>query len=350
MWKWSARTAGELFERGLCDELIAVFPGGRETARDEADIAVPVKYIRGGITRTESVRNGLLAAASEYVMVHDAARPFLPVEVCETLIGAASGDTGAIPVLGSADSLKMIDGEVRALPREKIFRTQTPQAFKRTTLLEVLDSASGATDEAALWLDSGREIVCVPGSERNFKVTTEFDWAVARSLAEAGKTVKIGMGYDIHELVPGRKLILGGIEFHSELGLLGHSDADIICHAVADSLLGASGEGDIGTLFPASNERYRNADSMELLRFVLNILAEKKWGVGNIDVTLVAQIPEIGGKIMKITDNLRKLFISVFPYAELSVRVKSGEHVGSVGRAECMECFAAAAIERYDMF
>jgi 2-C-methyl-D-erythritol 4-phosphate cytidylyltransferase/2-C-methyl-D-erythritol 2,4-cyclodiphosphate synthase len=266
------------------------------------------------------------------------------------LIETVSDETGAIPVLSSVDSLKMIDGSIKAVPRDKIFRAQTPQAFKRTTLLEILDSCSGATDEATLWIGSGRKIICVPGSEKNFKVTTEFDWAIAKSLAEAGKTVKIGMGYDIHELVPGRKLILGGIEFHSELGLLGHSDADIICHAAADALLGASGEGDIGTLFPASDERYRNADSMELLKFVLNILAEKKWSVGNIDVTLVAQIPKIGDKIMKITDNLRKLFIGVFPYAELSVKVKSGEHVGSVGRAECMECFAAAVVERYDMF
>ncbi|MDR2780073.1 MAG: 2-C-methyl-D-erythritol 2,4-cyclodiphosphate synthase [Synergistaceae bacterium] len=350
LWKWSARTAEKLFELGLCDELIAIFPDGGESVETVSGFTVPTKYIKGGNTRTESVRNGLLSAASEYVMIHDAARPFLSAEICETLIEAASDDAGAIPVLQSADSLKMIDDSIKALPRNKIFRTQTPQAFKRTTLLEILDShPEGATDEATLWLDSGRKIVCVPGSERNFKVTTDFDWVMAKSLAEAGKTVKIGMGYDVHELVPGRNLILGGIEFQSELGLLGHSDADIICHAAADALLGASGEGDIGTLFPASDERWRGADSMSLLKSVLSLIAEKKWSVGNIDVTLVAQIPEIGDKIVKITDNLRKLLVSVSPYAELSVKVKSGEHVGSVGRAECMECFAAALIERYDM-
>jgi 2-C-methyl-D-erythritol 4-phosphate cytidylyltransferase/2-C-methyl-D-erythritol 2,4-cyclodiphosphate synthase len=351
MWKWSARTAEKLFERGLCDELVAVFPPDHGIVRAEDGASFPIKYTDGGNTRTESVRNGLLAAASEYVMIHDAARPFLSCEICEALIGAASEERGAIPVLRSVDSLKMIDEGVKILPRDKIFRTQTPQAFKKTALLEILDSRpAGATDEATLWLESGREIACVPGSEKNFKVTTEFDWAIAGSLAESGKTVRIGMGYDVHELVPGRKLILGGIEFRSELGLLGHSDADIICHAVADALLGAAGEGDIGSMFPASDERYRGADSMEMVKSILGLLARKRWFPGNIDVTLVAQTPRIGDKAAAIKDNLKRLFAGVFPYAELSVKVKSGEHVGSVGRAERMECFAAAAVERYDIF
>ncbi|MDR1510711.1 MAG: 2-C-methyl-D-erythritol 2,4-cyclodiphosphate synthase [Synergistaceae bacterium] len=350
MWKWSALTAEKLFELGLCNEMIAVFPRDCEAVRTKNDAGIPTKYVNGGNTRTESVRNGLLAADGEYVMVHDAARPFLSPEICETLIDAVSDETGAIPVLQSVDSLKMIAEEIKILPRDKIFRTQTPQAFKRTTLLDIMDSISGATDEASLWLDSGRKIICVPGSERNFKVTTEFDWIMAKALVEAGKTVKIGMGYDIHELVPGRKLILGGIELRSELGLLGHSDADIICHAIADALLGASGEGDIGALFPASDERYKDADSMALLKSVLSIIAGKNWSVGNIDVTLVAQVPRIGDKVAVITNSLMKLLKSVFPYAELSVKVKSGEHVGSAGRAECMECFAVAVVERHDMY
>jgi 2-C-methyl-D-erythritol 4-phosphate cytidylyltransferase/2-C-methyl-D-erythritol 2,4-cyclodiphosphate synthase len=351
MWKWSAGTAEKLFRRGLIDELIVIFPRGHEAVRKESFLSIPTKYISGGDTRTDSVKNGISSAISDFVMIHDAARPFLPAEVCEALIETASEEIGVIPVLASVDSLKMLDGDVKIIPREKIFRTQTPQAFKRTTLLDVLDRGAGdAGDEAELWLASGRKIACVPGSEKNFKITSEFDWVTARSLVELGKTVRIGMGYDVHELVPGRKLILGGIEFQSELGLLGHSDADIICHAVADALLGASQEGDIGTLFPASDGRYKNADSMSLLERVLSLLAGKNWNVGNIDVTVVAQIPKMGDKISEITDSLKKLFGKIFPYAEPSVKVKSGEHVGSVGHAECMECFAVAAVERYDIF
>jgi 2-C-methyl-D-erythritol 4-phosphate cytidylyltransferase/2-C-methyl-D-erythritol 2,4-cyclodiphosphate synthase len=347
MWQWSARVAEELFSLGSIEKAVVVLPGDCQAIENK--LAVPLKFARGGDTRTESVMNGLRESSADFVMIHDAARPFLTAELCRKLIEATSDDTGAIPLLESVDSLKFVDGRIATLPREKVFRTQTPQAFKREELMRVMASGPEATDEAALWIDAGKRLACVPGDEKNFKITTAFDWMTAKALVEAGRTTRVGMGYDVHELVPGRKLVLGGVEIESPLGLLGHSDADIICHAASDALLGASGEGDIGTMFPASDACYKDAESADMLRKVLGLAARKGWFVLNVDVALVAQFPRIGDKIGEIRDNLKGIFAEFYPYAELNVKVKSGEGVGSVGRAERMECFAAASVEKYEI-
>lgn len=348
VWVWAAETAERLYADGKIDELIVVFPSFFECAMDEDLFECPVKYVTGGSTRTESVINGLKAAGSDYAMIHDAARPFLSVEVCDALMAATDEARGAIPLIPSVDSLKEIDGESMTVARRgKIFRTQTPQCFKRESILEVLEACGTAsTDEASSWLASGREMKYIDGDERNFKITTEFDWCVATSLTARCREIRTGLGYDVHELVPGRKLILGGVEVDSSLGLLGHSDADIICHAVADSLLGAAGEGDIGTMFPASDDAYKNADSMGILSAVLKNIKSKGWRVVWLDVTLVAQVPRLASVIPAISENLSKSFTPLGLGNKLSVKVKSGELVGSVGRADCMTCYSSATIER----
>ena len=351
MWMWSARIAEELFSRGMIDELTVVFPRDNVLTEAEGKFDIRTRFVAGGKTRTESVRNALRETEADFVLIHDAARPFVSVELCEELIRTVSNepDTGAIPLLESVDSLKKFGNGISALPREEIFRTQTPQAFRRTSIEEVLASGgAGATDEAALWIAAGKKITPVSGSERNFKVTTDFDWAIAHALVGAGRTLRVGMGYDVHELVHGRKLILGGIEVDSVLGLLGHSDADIICHAASDALLGASGEGDIGTLFPSSEERYKDAESALILKEVVELTASKGWRALNVDIVLVAQIPRLGNLTRDMERSLKRLFTPSFPSVQISVKVKSPERVGSLGRAERMECYAAAQIERYE--
>lgn len=347
LWAWSARVADELYARGDIREMVAVFPRG-EAPETPPGLRCPLMKAAGGATRTESVISGLRAAGAEFVMIHDAARPFLSAGTCEALIRETTDSRGAVPLLPSVDSLKKVQGgALSILPREDIFRTQTPQAFRRETLLGILEKKpGGATDEASLWLESARELSAVPGDERNFKITTDFDWQVARSLAEAPREQRVGFGYDVHELIPGRRLILGGLEIASPLGLLGHSDADIVCHAMADALLGASGEGDIGTLFPAGSDRYKDADSTRLLEEVLALLGAKGWRAVWIDVTLVAQVPRLGTLIPKITGCLSRRFRSFGLEGKLGLKVKSGERVGSVGRGECMTCHAVATIER----
>ncbi len=347
LWEWSARVAEGLYARGMIREVVAVFPADN-IPETPGNLKCPLVRTAGGAARTGSVINGLRATDADYVMIHDAARPFLSTSLCEALIEKTTDSRGAIPLLGSVDSLKRVCGDkISVVPREEILRTQTPQAFHRANLLEVLEGdGAGATDEATLWLDSSRELVGVPGDEKNFKVTTDFDWQIARALVNAAREQRVGFGYDVHELVPGRRLILGGVEIDSPLGLLGHSDADIVCHAMADALLGAAGERDIGTLFPASDETYRDADSTRLLENVLSLLNERAWSVVWCDVTLVAQVPRLGTKVPEIMGHLSRRFGSFDLGGKIGLKVKSGEHVGSVGRGECMTCHAVATIER----
>ena len=351
VWEWSARVAERLYEGGRIDELVVVLPLSSMEQFVAPDFICPVKFVAGGAARTDSVKAGLSAANGDFVLVHDAARPFLTEDMCLALMGATNHERGAVPLLASVDSLKLVEGDaIRALDRNAIYRTQTPQAFPRAALLDVVTSGgNGATDEATLWLAAKRELIRVEGSAMNFKITTDYDWQVASALTAVMRETRTGFGFDVHELVPERSLILGGLTIQSPLGLLGHSDADIVSHAISDALLGAAGEGDIGTLFPADDETYRGADSTALLGRVLRLIREKGWRVAWLDVTLAAQVPRLGGELAKISDNLRDIFTQNGVEAKLSLKVKSGERTGSVGRAECMTCYAVATLERFDI-
>lgn len=347
VWMWSARVANSLYLDGKIDELIVIFPPGSRLDVD-VPLSVPVRFVSGGASRSESVKNGLRAATSDYVMIHDAARPFIGLELCLNLMESTCEERGAIPLLDSVDSLKDVrDGRISAFPRDRIFRTQTPQAFHRNVLLSLMETEDGlATDEASVWLDASLELVSVPGEEKNFKITTDFDWLIARSIAAERRELRSGLGFDVHELVPERKLILGGVEIPSPLGLLGHSDADIICHAMSDALLGAAGEGDIGSLFPASDMKYKNADSLVLMEHVFQLLSDSGWYIIWIDVTLIAQVPRLGREMPKIAGHLGNRFKAYGLAGKMNMKVKSGEFMGSVGRANSMICYASATIER----
>lgn len=347
LWEWSARVADGLYRRGMIAEIVGIFPRGL-LPQAPSWLAGPFSAVSGGDTRSESVLNGIEATGADYVLIHDAARPFLSERICRELIEQTAGTRGAAPLLPSVDSLKNLkDGRMLPMSRDGVMRTQTPQAFHREELILALgESESGSTDEASLWLSSGREMAAVSGDERNFKITTEFDWQVAQSFAGGAADRRVGFGFDVHELVPGRDLVLGGLKIDSPLGLLGHSDADIVCHAISDALLGACGLGDIGTLFPAADERYRDADSTALLAEVLGLLDSGGWKAVWVDVTLVAQIPRLGGIIPAIMDNMSRRFGAHSLEGKLSIKVKSGEGVGSVGRGECMNVHAVATVER----
>lgn len=351
LWRWSAETAAALCGQGGIEELIVVFPaqvsGGEIPGL--RDFPRPLKCVQGGATRTESVRNGLAATDADYVLIHDAARPFLSEETCFALMQGTGPDRGCVPLLASVDSLKRVKGDsIAAISRDSIYRTQTPQAFPRKPLLELLSRPDvTATDEATVWLEAGKNLDYIPGDEKNFKITTAFDWMTAQALVEASREIRTGIGYDVHELVPGRRLVLGGVDVESPLGLLGHSDADAVCHTVMDALLGAAGEGDIGTLYPATDETYRDADSMELLADVLRRLQEKRWNIAWIDLVLMAQTPRLASKIPEIRNNLIKVFTAIGFDAKINLKVKSGEFVGSIGRGECVTCFATATLERF---
>jgi 2-C-methyl-D-erythritol 4-phosphate cytidylyltransferase/2-C-methyl-D-erythritol 2,4-cyclodiphosphate synthase len=313
----------------------------------------PVRLVAGGARRQDSVANAVAAVAAEatLVLVHDAARPFVTPALVDAVIDAAARDGAAIAALPVSDTVKLArDGAhgpvvATTVPRERVHLAQTPQVFRRAVLVGALASATDgpATDEAALVERAGHPVTLVPGDPGNVKVTTAEDLARARATLGAPEVgVRIGTGYDLHRLVQGRPLILGGVHVPFELGLDGHSDADIVCHAVTDAVLGAAAAGDIGRLFPDTDARWKGADSLALLRAALAAVRQAGYRVGNVDVTVIAQRPKLLPHVEAMRRNLAAA-LDVEP-AAVSVKGKTNEGQDSMGRQESMACHAVALL------
>ncbi len=353
VWRWPFAAADKLRRMGRVCDIVMTVPRGSLSALAEEAAKLGLTLVEGGRSRSESVIKGLRACRGPHVLVHDGARPFISEELCLRLMEAASADgVGAVPLLPSVDSLKTVEnGAVTGTAdRSLYFRTQTPQAFPLGELIEVMENApEGGTDEASLWLAAGKKIVPVEGEEMNFKITSQFDWEAACALARGRFAAerRTGHGYDIHQLAEGRPLIIAGVKVDGvSYGLLGHSDADIVAHTVMDAMLGAAGEPDIGTLFPASDEEWRGADSMLLLRVVLERLAAKGWHAEWVDVTLNAQRPRLGALVPAFVESMNRALGGDAEKRIFNMKVKSAEHCGSAGRGECMICHGVATIAR----
>ena len=238
---------------------------------------------------------------------------------------------------------------VRTLDRSRLIAVQTPQIFRRQTLLEAHRYAKEhhltGTDDASLAEAMGEKVVILQGDERNHKVTTMDDVPVLEFYMTGPSEHRVGSGYDVHPLVSGRKLILGGVEIPYEKGLDGHSDADVLVHAVMDALLGAAGLKDIGTYFPDTDAAFKNISSLILLRKVRQILIENSCRVINVDVTLLAQQPKIKPYVAQMTANLADA-LQIDPSA-VCVKATTTEHLGFVGRQEGMAAQAAAMVIKY---
>ncbi|MBQ9389583.1 MAG: 2-C-methyl-D-erythritol 2,4-cyclodiphosphate synthase [Synergistaceae bacterium] len=335
LWRWSAENAATLSNSGI-REIILVIPEN-ESLVPEWHSDIPLKVVNGGSERALSVLNGLNAAMCDYVMVHDAARPFATPELFKRLIDVASEDVGVVPVLPVSDALKRIEGdEVSCVERDGLYITQTPQVFPRKKLIEAVRNFPSAKDEAEAWFKLHLKLKRVEGERLNFKATVKEDIMIARALTET-KITRTGLGWDIHRLVPERKLILGGVEIESPLGLLGHSDADVLTHAVMDSILGGAGLPDIGNIFPASDERFRGADSIELLKEVMRLVEAEGWEVEFVDAVLTAQIPRLN----KYRDEIIKSMAEFFPF---NIKFKSAEELDDSGKGLCMTCRAIATL------
>jgi 2-C-methyl-D-erythritol 4-phosphate cytidylyltransferase/2-C-methyl-D-erythritol 2,4-cyclodiphosphate synthase len=236
----------------------------------------------------------------------------------------------------------------QTLPREEIFLAQTPQAFRRDVLEVALGAAEGTdvTDEAMLVERAGIPVHVVEGDPHNVKVTTPEDLARARSAASAAPhtaTLRVGTGYDLHRLVAGRPLVLAGVTIPYERGLHGHSDADIVCHAVTDAVLGAAAAGDIGMLFPDTDEEWKNADSVQLLRTAVERVRARGFTVINVDVTVIAERPKLRPHIDLMRANLASAVgIDV---SAVSIKGKTNETADATGRGEAMACHAVALLQ-----
>lgn len=355
VWKWSVTTARKLLEQNIIYDIVLVVSKEyfNEVKKELKHSKIPVEVVVGGKTRSKSVKKGLKACSGTKVLIHDAARPFLTEKLCFELIEAFETHEAVFPVLKSTDSLKAIEnGEISSVNRDKIYNTQTPQAFNKKELLSLLlKSELENTDEAAVWINAGRKISTIHGEESNFKITTQFDWERAVLMKEHRVIQRTGHGYDVHQLVEGRKLILAGVYIQSSTrGLLGHSDADVVFHAVMDSLLGAAGEPDIGTLFPASDLKWKDADSGKLLEYVVVMLRLKKWKIDWVDVTLIAQTPRLAAWLDDFKNSLFSYLKEDDLEVNVNMKIKSAEECGSVGRSECMVCYAISSISKNSLF
>ena len=308
--------------------------------------------VPGGGDRQASVRAGLEALAAlpappDIVLIHDAARPVVPEGTVAALLAALEGAPGAIPAQPVADTLKRgSDGKITAtVPRENLFRAQTPQAFRFEAILAAhrAHPPGTATDDASVLEAAGQAVALVPGSEDNIKVTYPEDLVrLERLFAPAAMIPRVGTGFDVHVLVEGRPMILCGVTVPHEKGLSGHSDADVGIHALCDAIYGALAEGDIGRHFPPSENTWKDADSARFLRHAAGRIAARGGMLANVDVTLICERPKITPHAPAMITRLAELL--GVDEGRVSVKATTTERLGFPGRGEGIACQAVATI------
>ncbi len=297
--------------------------------------------VAGGAERQHSVYNALREKPSDcgMVAVHDGARPFADTGLFERVLAVARDKGAAIAAVTPKDTIKstrdcLVDG---TLDRGRLLLVQTPQIFDAEVLLKAYDKAFAegflGTDDASLVERSGYPVWVVEGDYGNIKITTPEDLLLARyRLGECSVEFRVGGGYDVHRLVKGRKLVLGGVTVPYDMGLEGHSDADVLAHTISDALLGAAGLGDIGKHFPDTDAAYKGADSMQLLEEVVKKLDGGNWRVNNIDALIIAQMPKMAPYIEEMCQNIA--MVCRVDKSAVNVKATTTEKLGFAGRGE----------------
>ncbi|MEA3010068.1 MAG: 2-C-methyl-D-erythritol 4-phosphate cytidylyltransferase [Sphingomonadales bacterium] len=340
----------EGLERSGMSEIRVVIGSGQEALYFAAigSRALP-SPVAGGGERQDSVRNGLEAIAAEgganLVFIHDAARPFLPAAVVARLRDALAGADGAVPVLPVVDTLARADGALGdPVSREGLVRVQTPQAFRFEAILTAHRQWSGpaATDDAQVARAAGLKVATVAGEEALDKITHDEDFARAEARLAAAMTSRTGMGFDVHAFAAGEKLWLGGLLIPSERGLKGHSDADVLLHAITDALLGAIGAGDIGDHFPPSDPQWRRAASARFVEHARALIEARGGRIDHVDATLICEAPRIGPHREAIRASVAAL-LRLSP-ERVSIKATTTERLGFTGRGEGMAAQAIATV------
>ncbi len=313
-----------------------------------------IRFALGGPDRQDSVWNGVQALGDEcgYVLIHDGARPLVDPATVEAVCRDALEYGAATAAVPSKDTCKLAgpDGFVESTPdRERLWAVQTPQAFRRELYLYGLERARALgrsyTDDCQLVEAAGGRVRLTKSGYQNFKLTTPEDLLLARAMVgERSGAMRIGSGYDVHRLASGRDLILGGVRVPYDRGLLGHSDADVLAHAIADSLLGAAALGDIGQLFPDNDPQYQGADSLELLGQVCQLVRARGYGVANIDATLIAQKPKLAPYIPEMRERLATA--CGLQVGQVSVKATTEEGLGFTGRGEGIAASAVCLLDK----
>ena len=338
------------FEQSGCfDHIILVYRGCDRVETENAAkrvLSLPFTLVEGGRERQFSVENALHAIQdADIVAVHDGARCFIKPEVIRACIEKARETGAAAAGVKTRDTIKVVDGDIikETLDRNRLVNIQTPQVFRYELLKNAHESAASdgflGTDECGLVERVGHTVSVVDAGYDNIKITTQEDILLGRIIA--GETVRTGTGYDAHKLVEGRPLILGGVTIPHTHGLLGHSDADVLLHAIMDALLGAAALGDIGKHFPCTDE-FKDASSLDLLSRTRDIITEKGFMITNIDATLIMQKPKIAPYVDEMRRSIAKtLDIDI---DAVSVKATTTEGMGFEGTGEGASAMAVATI------
>jgi 2-C-methyl-D-erythritol 4-phosphate cytidylyltransferase / 2-C-methyl-D-erythritol 2,4-cyclodiphosphate synthase len=368
MLQWSVDA---LLASGRVDEIVVAVPPDWANAPPAYLLRRGVRVVAGGERRQDSVANGFdaVSSASDVVLIHDAARPFVSAAMIAGAIDAAAECGAAIVAVAARDTIKWSPPPTteadaglgrliaRTLARESIYLAQTPQAFRRLVLQEAVAlgrQGVEVTDEAALAEQAGHAVRLVEGSTRNMKVTTAEDLVIAEALlnaesnpsrreAASAPTLRVGSGYDLHRFAEGRPLIIGGVTVPFDRGLAGHSDADPLCHAVTDAVLGAAAAGDIGQYFPDTDPRWRGASSVDMLKQAVEIARGAGYRIVNVDATIIAEQPKIAPYRAAIAASLAAAV--GLPVSSVSVKAKTNEGVDATGRGEAIAVHAVALLE-----
>lgn len=337
---------------GAAPLVVVIAPGAEADAAAALAGLEGLTLVPGGVTRQDSVRCGLEALADavpapipERVLIHDAARPDLPRAVIARLLAALEDHPGAIPVLPVVDSLAVAAGGVMAgkADREALRRVQTPQAFRFAAILAAHRSWVGPTnagDDAQVLMASSGSVALVDGDECLKKITFAEDFMDESPLPP----FRIGQGYDVHRLEAGEELWLGGVLVPHDKGLSGHSDADVALHAITDAVLGAIGEGDIGTHFPPSDPQWRGARSGRFLEHAVGLARAAGYAVGNIDLTLICEAPKIGPHRPAMRAEVARLM--GLSEGAVSIKATTTEKLGFTGRGEGIAAQAIVCLVR----
>ena len=344
-----AHALDHLAAAGLTDLRVVIGPGQEALYREAIGGRALPSFVLGGAERQDSVRAGLETIAAEggaaRVLIHDAARPFLPRAVAARLFEALETHAAAVPVLPVADTLARGGGALgEAVDRSGLLRVQTPQAFRFEPILAAHRGWSGgvATDDAQVARAAGLEVATVAGDPALDKLTFEEDFGRAEERLARRMVTRTGFGFDVHAFAEGEALWLGGVRVPHERGLKGHSDADVVLHAVTDAILGAAGAGDIGDHFAPTDPQWRGAASSRFVEHARALVETAGGRIDHVDVTIVCEAPRIGPHREPMRERLAALLR--LPFEAVSIKATTTERLGFTGRGEGMACQAVATL------
>lgn len=329
------------------DRIVVVIGDGQQAhARAALEGFSVDALVVGGAERQDSVAAGLAAAGdADLVLIHDAARPFLPTAVIDRLLDALASSDGAVPALPVVDTLARDDGALGdVVDRNGLVRVQTPQAFRTAALRAAHAQWTGnaATDDAQMVRAAGFQVAVVEGHTMLEKITRPADFDEAERRLSHRMIVRTGSGYDVHRLVQGGELWLCGVRLDHSHGLSGHSDADVALHALTDALLGALGDGDIGSHFPPSDPQWRGAASHRFVEHAAALIARAGGRIDHVDVTIICEAPKIGPHRAQMRGVVAQMLN--IPVSRVSIKATTTERLGFTGRGEGIAAQAIATI------